>query len=73
MKKLWTGHKIYPITDDVNFSSLSVTFTLDVGLQVLRMTHCLIIVTNCDKYFQNPMIFEKVIDQTQNTPYNPVS
>jgi hypothetical protein len=39
------------------FFSLSVTLTLEVGMQVLRMAHCLIIVTICAKYFQNPLIF----------------
>jgi hypothetical protein len=42
-----------------------VTFTLEVGMQVLRMTHPLIIVTICAKYFQNPLIFEEVIDGTK--------
>jgi hypothetical protein len=70
MKKLWTGHKIYPITDFVDLFTPSVTLTLDVGLQVLYMTYHLIIVTVCANYFQNPLIFEKVIDQTQkNTLY----
>jgi hypothetical protein len=35
-------------------------------MQVLRKTHCLIIVTICGKYFQNPLIYEKVMDWTQN-------
>jgi hypothetical protein len=39
-------------------------------MQVLGMTHCLIIVTICGKYLQNPLIFEKVMDQTQNIPCN---
>jgi hypothetical protein len=39
-------------------------------MQVLRMTHCLIIVTICDMYFQIPLIYEKVMDRTQNIPYN---
>jgi hypothetical protein len=43
-----------------------VTLTLEVGMQVLRMTHPLIIVTICAKYFQNPLIYEKVMDWTQN-------
>jgi hypothetical protein len=42
MKKLWTGHKIYPKTDYVNLWPLSVTLTLEVGTQVLRMTYHLI-------------------------------
>jgi hypothetical protein len=42
--------------------------TLEVGMQVLRMTHRLIIVTICAKYFQNPLIYEKVMDRTQKYP-----
>jgi hypothetical protein len=30
-------------------------------MQVLRMTHRLIIVTMCAKYFQNTLIYEKVM------------
>jgi hypothetical protein len=49
MKKLWTGHKIYHITDSVNFRPLSVTLTLEVGVQVLYLTYRLIIVNICAK------------------------
>jgi hypothetical protein len=66
MKKLWTGHKKYLITDYVN---LCVTLTLEVGTQVLCMTYHLIIVTICAEYFQNPFINEGVMDRTQNIPY----
>jgi hypothetical protein len=69
MKTLWTGHKIYPITEYVNLSPLSVTLTLEVGTQVLRMTCHLIIVTICAKYFQNPLIYEEVMNGTHNIPY----
>jgi hypothetical protein len=41
MKKLWTGHKIYPITDYVNLCPLHVTLTL-VGTLVLCMTYLII-------------------------------
>jgi hypothetical protein len=34
--------------------------TLELGMQVLRMTYRLIIVTICAKYFQNPLIYEKL-------------
>jgi hypothetical protein len=34
------------------------------------MTYHLIIVTICAKYFQNPLIYEEVMDRTQNIPYN---
>jgi hypothetical protein len=51
MKKLWTGHKKYPITDYVNLWPPSVTLTLEVGDRLLRMTHCLIIVINCGKFW----------------------
>jgi hypothetical protein len=44
--------------------------TLEVGVQVLCMTYRLIIVTICAKYFQNPLIYEEVMDRTQNIPYN---
>jgi hypothetical protein len=37
---------------------------------VLHMTYHLIIVTICAKYFQNPLIYEEVMDGTQNIPYN---
>jgi hypothetical protein len=37
-------------------------------MQVLCKTHCLIIVTICGKYLQNPLIYEKVMDWTQNYP-----
>jgi hypothetical protein len=47
-----------------------VTLTLEVGMEVLRMTHPLIIVTICAKYFQNPLKYEKVMARTQNIPYN---
>jgi hypothetical protein len=62
-------HKIYPLTDYVNFYLLSITLTLEVGRQVLRMTHRLIIVTICAKYFKNPLIYDKNMDRTQNEPY----
>jgi hypothetical protein len=39
-------------------------------MQVLRMTHRVIIVTICAKYFLNPLIYENVMNQTQNIPYN---
>jgi hypothetical protein len=52
------------------FLPLSVTLTLEVEIPVLRMTHCLIIVTICANYFQNPLISEKVMNRTQNIPYN---
>jgi hypothetical protein len=60
MKKFYIGYKIYPITDYVNILPLSVTLTLEVGMHLLRMTHCLIIVTICAKYFQNPWSMKKV-------------
>jgi hypothetical protein len=70
MKKLCTGHIIYHTTDYVNHLPLRVTLTLEVGTHVLRMTYHFIIVTICVKYFQNPSIYEEVIDGTQNIPYN---
>jgi hypothetical protein len=70
MKKLLAGHKIYHITDFVNFWPPSVTLTLEVGDQLLRMTHCLIIVNNCGKYFQNPCKIKKVIRRTRHIPSN---
>jgi hypothetical protein len=53
------GHKIYPKTD-CYFLLQGVTLHLEVGLQVLRMTHRLIIVSVCGKYLQNPLIYEKI-------------
>jgi hypothetical protein len=72
MKKVWTGHKIYPITDYVNFLALSVTLTLEVGKQVLHMKYHLIIVTIYAKCIQNPLIYEEVIYWTQNILYNSI-
>jgi hypothetical protein len=70
MKKLLTGHKVYAITDYVNIWPLRVTLTLEVRTHVLRMTYHLIIETFCGKYFQNPLIYLKIIDGTQIIPYN---
>jgi hypothetical protein len=53
MLKLWTGHEIYPVTVYVNIWPPSLTLTLEVGDRLLRMTHLLIIVSNCGKYLQN--------------------
>jgi hypothetical protein len=64
-KKVWTGHKIYTLTDYVNLLPLSVTLTLEVGTQVLRMTYYLITVTICAKNIQNPLIYEEVMYGTQ--------
>jgi hypothetical protein len=65
MKKLWTRHKIYNVTDYVN-----LCVTLEVGDLLLCMTHCLIIVNNCGKYLQNPFKGKKVIDRTRHIPSN---
>jgi hypothetical protein len=62
MTKLWTGHEIYPVTDYANIWPPSVTLTLKVGDQFLRMTHRLIIVNNYGKYLQNPFIDKKVME-----------
>jgi hypothetical protein len=70
MKKLWTGHKIYPVTDCVNIWFPSVTLTLEVGDQLLRMAHHLIIVKNSGKYLQNPFKYKKVMDRTRHLPSN---
>jgi hypothetical protein len=70
MTKLWTRHKIYPVTDYVNIWPPSVTLTLKVSDWVLRMTHRLIIVNNYGKYLQNPFIDKKVMDRTRHIPSN---
>jgi hypothetical protein len=70
MKKLWTGHKIYSLTDYVDLWPPSVTLTLEVGDQLLRMTHHLIIVNNCGKHLQNPFKDKKVMDRTWHIPSN---
>jgi hypothetical protein len=70
MKKLWTRHKIYLITDYVNLWTPRVTLTLERGDLLLRMTHRLNIVNNCGKYLQDPFKDKKVIDQTRHTPSN---
>jgi hypothetical protein len=49
MRKLWTGNKIYPITDYVYFRPPTVTLTLKVGNWLISMTHRLIIVNICAK------------------------
>jgi hypothetical protein len=64
---------MYPITDYVNFVHLSVTLTLKLGIQVLYMTHCLILVTICANLFKYPLIYEKDMERTQNIPYNRLS
>jgi hypothetical protein len=58
------------ITDYINFWPPNVTLTLKVGDTLLRMTHHLIIVNNCGKYFQNPFKDKKVIDRTRHIPSN---
>jgi hypothetical protein len=63
MKKLWTKNIPY-------YRPLSVTLTLEVGVQVLYLTYRLIIVTFYGKLFQNPLNYEEVLDRTQNIPYN---
>jgi hypothetical protein len=70
MKKLWTGHKIYPVMNYVNIWPPSVTLTLEVGDRLLHITHCLIIVNNCSKYLQNPFKDMKVMDRTRHIPSN---
>jgi hypothetical protein len=70
IKKLGTGHEIYPVIDYVNLWPPSVTFTFEVGDRLLCMTHRLIIVTICDKYLQNPSIYKNVMDRTRNIPCN---
>jgi hypothetical protein len=39
-------------------------------VQVLCMTYHLINITICAKYFQNPLIYEEVMDGTQYILYN---
>jgi hypothetical protein len=50
----------------VNLLPPSVTLTLEVGDRLLRMTHRLIIMNNCDKYLQNPFKYKKVMDRSGN-------
>jgi hypothetical protein len=70
MKKLWTEHRIYPVTDYVNIWPPSVTLTFKVGDRLLRMTHRPIVVSNCCKYLQNPFKEKKVMDRTRHIPSN---
>jgi hypothetical protein len=53
MKKLWTGHKLYPLTYYmyIKLWPPSVTLTLEVGVCVFCITHCLIIVNVCKEVF----------------------
>jgi hypothetical protein len=70
MKKLWTRHKIYPVTDYIKLWPSIVTLTLEVGDRLLRITHRLIIVNNCGKYLQYPFTDKKVMGWTQHIPSN---
>jgi hypothetical protein len=56
MKRLWTGHKKYPVTDYVNLWSPTLTLPLKVDDLFLRKIHCLVIVNICSKYFHNPFM-----------------
>jgi hypothetical protein len=61
IRKLLTGHDIYPQTVivDLEWARHSVTLTLEVEVWLLRMTHCLIIINICVKLFQIPLINDK--------------
>jgi hypothetical protein len=63
MKKVWTGHKIYPVTDFVNIWPPSVTLILEEGHRLLCLTYRLIIVNICSKYFQKLFMDKKVMDR----------
>jgi hypothetical protein len=59
-KKLWTGHKIYRVTDNVNLLPPIVTLTLEVDNWLLSTRHCFIIVKICAKYFKIPWSIKKL-------------
>jgi hypothetical protein len=65
IRKLWTGHDIYPQIDNVDLGWASVTLTLEVRVWLLRMTHRLIITNICANLFQIPFINDKVMDRTR--------
>jgi hypothetical protein len=58
------------LTDYIYLWSPAVTLTLGLGEWILSMTHHLIIVNICAKYFQNPFMDKKVMVQTRNIPLN---
>jgi hypothetical protein len=60
IRKLWTGHDIYLQIDNVDLEWASATLTLEVGVWLLRMTHCLIIKIICARIFQIPLINKKI-------------
>jgi hypothetical protein len=47
-----------------------MTLAFEVGDLLLRLTCRLVIVNICAEYFQNPLINVKVMNWTQNIPYN---
>jgi hypothetical protein len=49
IRKLWTGHDIYPQIDNVDLEWANATLTLEVGVWLLRMTHRLIRTNICAK------------------------
>jgi hypothetical protein len=60
MKKLWTGHKIYPVTDYVNLWPPSVILTLEVGvLQVTQVPLGSYGQTDAPAYFYIPLFSSK--------------
>jgi hypothetical protein len=65
IRKLWTGHDIYPKLDNVDLEWARATLNLEVGVWLLRMTHCLIITNICAKLFQIPLINDKLMDRTR--------
>jgi hypothetical protein len=68
VKQLWTGHKIYSVTDYVNLWHSTVTLTLNVEGWLLHMTHRPIIVNICAKYFQNRSMDKTVMGRTRHIP-----
>jgi hypothetical protein len=58
------------MTDYVNVLPLSVTVTLQAGMQVLRMTHRLIIYSDYLCHIFLISFDRKIIDWTQNIHYN---
>jgi hypothetical protein len=65
IRKLWTGHDIYPQKDNVDLDRASATLTLEVGVWLLRTKHRLIITNICAKLFQIPLINDKVMVRTR--------
>jgi hypothetical protein len=65
IRKLWTGHDIYPQIDNVDYEWAIATLTLVVGVWLLHTKNRLIITNICAKFFQTPLMNDKVMVRTR--------